>query len=65
MTVGLWVAIGVAGILFLVFPTLKLWHTVKDLGKEVKRVSTELGAAGAALEEASRKLPGKNGRPLR
>ncbi|MGQ0845879.1 MAG: hypothetical protein ACT4QF_17290 [Sporichthyaceae bacterium] len=64
MYVGLWVAIGVLGILFLAVPTLKLWRTVKVLGKEVKRVSSELGAAGAALEEASRKLPGKNGRPL-
>ncbi len=64
MAVGLWVAIGVAGILFLVFPTLRLWRTVRLLGREVKRVSTELGAAGAALEEASRKLP-RNGSPAR
>lgn len=65
MTVALWVAIGLAGVIFLVFPTLALWRTVKTLGREVKRVSVELGAAGAALEQASRKLPGRNGRPLR
>lgn len=65
MAVALWVVLGLAGIVFLVFPTLALWHTVKALGREVERVSVELGEAGAALEQASRKLPGKNGRPLR
>lgn len=65
MTVGLWVAIGAAGLLVLVLPSLRLWHAVKGLGREVKRVSSELGAAGAALEEASRKLPGRGGHPRR
>lgn len=57
VAVGIWVAIGVAGLIVLVLPSLRLWRAVRVLGKEVKRVSIELGTAGAALEQASRNLP--------
>lgn len=64
MAVGIWVAIGVLGLLILVPPTLHVWRAVRVLGKEVKRVSADLGSAGAALEQASRQLP-RAGRPGR
>lgn len=59
-----WVAIGVVaaalGALVLVVPALRLWRAVTALGREVGRVSNSLAEAGAALDVASRQLPGAN-----
>lgn len=57
MLVAVWVACGVLGLLVLVVPTLRLWRTVKALGREVGRVSDSLLAATEGLENASRNLP--------
>jgi hypothetical protein len=55
--VGLWVVCGVLGMLILVVPTLRLWRIVKELGREVGRVSDSLAEASTQLDVAARDLP--------
>ncbi len=57
MWVGVWVACGVLGMLVLVVPALRLWRVVRDLGREVGRVSDSLAVASASLDLAARDLP--------
>lgn len=57
MWVGIWVGCGVLGVLVLVVPALRLWRVVRELGREVGRVSDSLMAAGTALDLAARELP--------
>lgn len=57
MLVGVWVACGVLGLLVLLVPALRLWRVVRDLGREVGRVSDSLTAASTNLENAARELP--------
>jgi hypothetical protein len=44
-------------VLVLVVPTLRLWRIVKQLGREVGRVSDELVEASTQLDVAARDLP--------
>jgi hypothetical protein len=55
--VVLWVVCGVLGMLVLVIPTFRLWRTVKELGREVGRVSDQLADASTRLDVAARDLP--------
>jgi hypothetical protein len=57
MLVAVWVGFGVLGVLVLVVPTLRLWRIVKQLGREVGRVSDELVEASTQLDVAARDLP--------
>ncbi|MBA3742132.1 hypothetical protein [Sporichthya sp.] len=57
MLVVAWVVFGVVGILVLVVPTLRLWRVVKQLGREVGRVSDQLVDASNQLDLAARELP--------
>ena len=57
MLVAVWVVCGVLGVLVLVVPTLRLWRIVKQLGREVGRVSDELVEASTQLDVAARDLP--------
>jgi hypothetical protein len=57
MLVAVWVVCGVLGVLVLVVPTLRLWRIVKQLGREVGRVSDELAEASTRLDVAARDLP--------
>lgn len=57
MLVVVWVALGVLGILVLVVPTLRLWRAVKELGREIGRVSDQLSEASTRLDVAARDLP--------
>lgn len=59
MLVALWVGFGVLGVLVLVVPTLRLWRIVKQLGREVGRVSDELVEASTQLDVAARDLPAR------
>lgn len=61
MLVAAWVAFGVLGMLVLVVPTLRLWRTVKALGREVGRVSDQLVEASSQLDVAAQKLPTRRG----
>lgn len=45
-----WVVFGVLGILVLLVPTLRLWRAVKELGREVGRVSDQLAQASTQLD---------------
>lgn len=54
--VTLWVLIGVAGVAVLGLPTLRLWHAVRTLGREVRRVSADLSGAAGALADAGSEL---------
>lgn len=57
MLVVVWVGFGVLGMLVLVVPTLRLWRVVKQLGREVGRVSDQLVDASNHLDLAARELP--------
>ena len=57
MLVAVWVVCGVLGVLVLVVPTLRLWRIVKQLGREVGRVSDQLVEASTQLDVAARELP--------
>jgi hypothetical protein len=57
MLVAVWVVFGVLGVLVLVLPTLRLWRIVKQLGREVSRVSEDLVEASTQLDVAARDLP--------
>ncbi len=57
MLVVVWVVLGVLGMLVLVVPTLRLWRVVKQLGREVGRVSDQLVDASNQLDLAARELP--------
>lgn len=57
MLVVVWVICGVLGMLVLVVPTLRLWRVVKNLGREVARVSDQLVDASSQLDLAARDLP--------
>ncbi|HUR72865.1 MAG TPA: hypothetical protein VMZ00_01240 [Sporichthya sp.] len=59
MLVALWVGFGVLGVLVLVVPTLRLWRIVKQLGREVGRVSDELVDASTQWDVAARDLPAR------
>ncbi len=59
MLVGVWVVCGVLGMLVLVVPTLRLWRTVKELGREIGRVSDQLADASSQLDVAARELPSR------
>ena len=63
MLVGVWVACGVLGMLVLLVPALRLWRVVRDLGREVGRVSDSLLEASTALEVVSRELPTRHDAP--
>lgn len=55
--IALWVAFGALGLLLLVVPALRLWRAVRELGREVGRVSDSLSAASMQLEAVARELP--------
>jgi len=59
--IALWVLLGVAGLIAIAIPALRLFRHVKVLSREVRRVSRDLKDAGAALaratEEMSRSRP--------
>lgn len=55
--VALFVGCGVLGLLILLVPALRLWQAVRELGREVGRVSDSLSAASLELETAARELP--------
>ena len=57
MLLALWVGFGVLGVLVLVVPALRLWRIVKQLGREVGRVSDQLVEASTRLDVAARDLP--------
>jgi hypothetical protein len=59
--VAVWVLCGVLGVLVLVVPTLRLWRIVKQLGREVGRVSDQLAEASTQLDVAARDLPTRRG----
>lgn len=54
--VGVWVFVGVLGLVVLAVPAVRLWAYVRELGREVARVSDSLAAASADLERATRDL---------
>lgn len=54
--VALWVACGVLGLLVLVVPAWRLWQVVRELGREVGRVSDSLSAATLRLDESAQAL---------
>lgn len=62
--VVVWIGIATLGLLVLAVPAVRLWAAVRELGREVGRVSDELGAAGLALEQAAERLP-RTGKPDR
>jgi hypothetical protein len=61
MLVVVSVLCGVLGILVLVVPALRLWRVVKNLGREVSRVSDSLSEATGRLDLAARELPTRRG----
>jgi biopolymer transport protein ExbB/TolQ len=54
--IALWVLLGVAGLLVVAIPAVKLFGHVRVLNREVRRVSRELRDAGEALSEAAGEL---------
>jgi len=51
--IGLWVLIGVAGLIVVAIPAVHLFRHVRVLGREVRRISRELREASAALQQAA------------
>ncbi|HEY3603822.1 MAG TPA: hypothetical protein VGL04_04055 [Sporichthyaceae bacterium] len=57
MWIALWVLLGVAGLIAIAIPAVRLFWHVRVLGREVRRVSRDLRDASAALQQASDDLP--------
>jgi hypothetical protein len=51
--IALWVVLGVAGLIAIAIPAIRLFGHVRVLGREVRRVSRDLKDASAALQQAT------------